>query len=163
LNPRQKTAIIKEALRILDEAGKKEPSIPEIHNLKGTAFLLLGRYGESAESFQEAINLSPGPESYVNLATAYLALEKNSDAINCLQTAQSYDIENMKVMQLMTHMWRRGIFDRKQSLQLIEDLRRWNTVGQKQALRMLKDLRDKGTITKKEFSVLAEQESMRGN
>ena len=163
LQPRQKTAIIKEALRILDEAGKKEPSMPEIQNLKGTALLLLGRYGESAESFQEAINLSPRPESYVNLATAYLALEKNSDAINCLQTAQSYDIENMKVMQLMTHMWRQGIFDRKQSLQLIEDLRRWNTIGQKQAMRMLKDLRDKGTITKKEFSVLAEQESVRGN
>ncbi len=163
LNPRQKTAIIKEALRILDEAGKKEPSLPAIHNLKGTAFLLIGRYGESAESFQEAINLSPAPESYVNLATAYLALGKNGDAIRCLQTAQSYDIENMKVMQLMTHMWRQGIFDREQSLKLIENLRKWDTIGQKQAIRMLKDLRDKGTITPKEFSVLAEQEGLRGN
>ena len=163
LEPRQKMLIIKEALFQLEEAGEKNPHVPEIHNLKGTAFLLMGRYEESVKSFQEAIKLSPGPEAYVNLATAYLSLGKNSDAIACLQTAQAYDIENMKVMQLMSHMWRQGIFNREQSLQLIEDLRKWDIIGSNRAVRMLKDLLDKGTITKKEYSVLDEQERKRGD
>lgn len=162
LEPRQKMLIIKEALFQLEEAGEKNSHVPEIHNLKGTAFLLMGRYEESVKSFRDAINLSPGPEAYVNLATAYLALGKNSDAVACLETARAYDIENLKVMQLMFHMWKQGIFNREQSLQLIEDLKKWDTIGPNQTVDMLKDLRDKGTITKEEYSVLAEQERKRG-
>jgi O-antigen ligase len=157
LNQRQKMLIIKEALNILEKAEGKNPDMPEIQNLKGTAFLLMGRYQDSINSFRESIRLSPSPESYVNLATAYLALGQNSEAVSCLETARAYDIENLKVMQLMFHMWKENIFDREESLQLIEDLRKWGTIGPKQTLNMLQDLRDKGKITRSEYSDLAER------
>lgn len=157
LNQRQKMLIVKEALNILEKAEGRNPGMPEIQNLKGTAFLLMGRYQESVDSFRESIKLSPSPESYVNLATAHLALGQNGEAVSCLKTARAYDIENLKVMQLMFHMWKEDIFDREESLQLIEDLRKWDTIGPKQTLNMLKDLRDKGKISKSEYSSLAEK------
>jgi O-antigen ligase len=163
LEPRQKMLIIKEALFQLEELGRKNPQMPEIHNLKGTAFLLMGRFEESVKSFREAITLSPAPEAYVNLATAYLALGKNSDAMACLETARAYELENLKVLQLMYHMWSQDIFSREQGLKLIQDLEKWNTIGPNQAVRMLKDLRDKGRITREEFSDLAARERKRGN
>ena len=155
LNQRQKMLIIKEALNILEKAEGKNPGLPEIQNLKGTAFLLMGRYQESVNSFRKSIELSPSPESYVNLSTAYLALGMKGEAVSCLKTARAYDIENLKVMQLMFHMWKENIFDREESLQLIEDLRKFDTIGSKQTLNMLQDLRDKGTISEGEFSDLA--------
>ena len=110
LNQRQKMLIIKEALNILEKAEGKNPGLPEIQNLKGTAFLLMGRYQESVNSFRKSIELSPSPESYVNLSTAYLALGMKGEAVSCLKTARAYDIENLKVMQLMFHMWKENIF-----------------------------------------------------
>jgi len=161
LNSRQKISIIKEALHLLDEVEKERIQLADIYNLKGTAYLLSGRYGESAGSFRDSIGLAPSPEAYVNLATAYLSQGKNKEAQDCLVTAQAYDIENQKAIQLMTHMFREGLFSKEESLRQIEALRRWNTIGLHQAIKLYRNLRDKGTITREEYSSLVDKEKSR--
>ncbi len=161
LNQRQKMLIVGEALHLLDEADGNNTQLPEIKNLKGTGYLLSGRYENAVNSFQEAIRLAPSPETYVNLAAAYLALGRDSDAVECLRTAGAYDMENMKVMQLMWHMWNQGNFNRQQSLQLIEDLEEKEIIGPRRKAGMLKDLRDRGLITSREYSDMSSGEGSR--
>lgn len=154
LNPRQKSLIVKEALHILDQAEEKPASMPEIHKLKGTAYLLLGRFDESTKSFKEAARLNPGPEAYVNLATAGLARGDREGAVAALRKAQAYDMENNKARQLMEHMWREGLFDRGESLDLIRALEKENLIDQAGKKEMLAELEKRGLITGEEYQSL---------
>ncbi len=152
LQPRQKLLIIKEALRILDEAEEKNLQLPEIQNLKGTAFLISGRYRESADSFKAAIRLSPSPEAYINLAASCLALGDENQAVQSFNTARAYDTRNLKVLQMMFHMWEQEILDREQSLGLVEALSRTGTISPRRRKNMLEDMLDRGLISRDEVS-----------
>ena len=156
LQPRQKMLIIKEAIRILEEAEKKERQLAEIKNLKGTAFLLSGRNIESAKAFQEAIRISPSPETYINLAATYLAQGADEKAAACLDKARAYDIGNMKVLQMILHMWEQETLGREQSLDIVRDLRDKGIMGYSQRRQLLREIWKRNLISDDEYASLIE-------
>lgn len=80
-----------EGLRFLDEAERMAPRIAEIYNLKGSAYMALGRYDRAAEQYQKAAERIPSPEVYTNLAAAWLAQQKDEPAREALNLALAYN------------------------------------------------------------------------
>ena len=88
---RQSRMFADQALVRLDHAKEVAPSIAETDNLKGSAFMRLGRYGQAAESYRRAVEQIPSPEVATNLAAAYLAQKEWSEAERYLLLALRYD------------------------------------------------------------------------
>lgn len=162
LNPRQRMVIVREALYLLENSEGNNFQSAEIDNLKGTAYLLSGRNREAVQSFKEALKTAPSPESYINLATAYLSLGNREEAVRSLTRAREYDARNLKVLQFMWHMWSNEGFNREESLQLIEQLKEDEVIGSRRATRMLRTLRERGLISSREYSDLVERENEGG-
>jgi O-antigen ligase len=80
----QKRAFADEALSRLEVAEAVAPLMPEVHNLRGSAFMTVGRYPDAIENYQKAAQRIPSPEVLTNLAAAYIAnrqFEKAEDAV----------------------------------------------------------------------------------
>ncbi len=67
-------------------------SVP--HGNLGAIYLLLGQYDKSAAETNEALNLDPNSvTAYVNLATAYLALNRTDEAKATVEQAQAHKLD----------------------------------------------------------------------
>lgn len=88
--PAQKRAIADEALNRLQKAESLAPGFYEVHNLKGSVLMMLGRYEQAVGSYSRGIELGPSPELYTNLAAAHLALGQKNRARECLNLALGY-------------------------------------------------------------------------
>jgi serine/threonine protein kinase/predicted Zn-dependent protease len=67
-------------------------SVP--HGNLGAIYLLLGQYDKSVAETKEALNLDPNSvTAYVNLATAYLALNRTEEAKAAVQQAQAHKLD----------------------------------------------------------------------
>jgi O-antigen ligase len=99
--PAQKRAIAGEALARLEKAQKLAPELRELHNLKGSVLMMLGRYDQAAESYSKGAFFAPSPELYTNLAAAYMALEKRDRAKECLDLALGYAPRYRKARQAL--------------------------------------------------------------
>ena len=97
--PAQKRAIADEALARLEKAEKLAPEFREIHNLKGSVLMMLGRYEQAVASYSMGANYHPSPELYTNLAAAYMALENRQRAQECLDLALGYAPRYRKALQ----------------------------------------------------------------
>jgi O-antigen ligase len=99
--PAQKRAIADEALTRLEKAENLAPEFREVHNLKGSVLMMLGRYELAAESYSRGVESTPSPELYTNLAAAYMALEKKMQARECLNLALAYSPRYSKARQAL--------------------------------------------------------------
>ena len=88
--PDQKRAIADEALARLEKAQELAPDIYELHSLKGSALMMLGRYEQAAASYSQGLDYHPSAELYTNLAAAYIALGQKNKARECLDLALAY-------------------------------------------------------------------------
>ncbi len=79
---------VTEALAIVDKALLKEPSNPQLHNLRGLASSQLGRTGEAEASFREVIKLSPhSATGYANLAVLLAQSGRQAEAVKLFREA----------------------------------------------------------------------------
>jgi len=97
--PSQKRTIADEALARVERAQSMAPEFREVHSLKGSVLMMLGRYEQAAESYLQGVMYVPSPELYTNLAAAYLALEKKHQAKECLDLALGYSPGYRKARQ----------------------------------------------------------------
>lgn len=98
-SPVQKRTIADEALARVERVESLAPEMREIHSLKGSVLMMLGRYEQAAESYLKGVEYVPSPELYTNLAAAYLALEKKRQAKECLDLALGYSPGYRKARQ----------------------------------------------------------------
>lgn len=76
------------ALNTLDKFLDAKPENPEALGLRAQSLLDMGRYGEAAEAFAEAIRFAPSPESYVKRARCFRLLAQPAEAMACLDIAR---------------------------------------------------------------------------
>jgi tetratricopeptide (TPR) repeat protein len=87
----QKRVFADEALSRLQAAEVVAPLMPEVHNLRGSAFMTVGRYPDAIESYQEAAQRIPSPEVLTNLAAAYIANREFDKAEKAVTLALRYE------------------------------------------------------------------------
>ncbi|MBI5204171.1 MAG: tetratricopeptide repeat protein [Nitrospirae bacterium] len=76
------------ALKILQDALKKEPDSPELHGWMGIAMLEMGNARQAAQEFRKAIAIEPGSADFHNgLGYAMLAMESLNDAVASFKEA----------------------------------------------------------------------------
>jgi tetratricopeptide (TPR) repeat protein len=76
-------------LMLLDRAGALHPSMVAIAIVRGSQFLLLGRYDEAIAAYQEALDLEPRAETHFNLGRAFLLAGDREAARRHLDLAAS--------------------------------------------------------------------------
>jgi len=106
--PAQKRAIADEALNRLQKAESLAPGFYEVHNLKGSVLMMLGRYEQAVESYSRGIEYAPSPELYTNLAAAHMALGQNGRARECLDLALGYAPKYKKARQALRFLKKGG-------------------------------------------------------
>jgi len=99
--PAQKRVVADGALARLEKAEELSPEFREVHNLKGSVLMMLGRYEQAVESYKRGIEYLPSPELYTNLAAAYMALGKRQQAEECLTLALNYAPRYTKARQAL--------------------------------------------------------------
>ncbi|UCF38413.1 MAG: hypothetical protein JSU96_06100, partial [Acidobacteriota bacterium] len=104
-NSRQRRTVSDEALTRLERAENWLPDMPEIDNLKGTAYMMLGRYREASESYGLAARGVPSPEVLTNLAASYIAQGKLVEAEAQLELALRYDHRFQKAIDARNHIF----------------------------------------------------------
>jgi O-antigen ligase len=87
----QKRVFADEALSRLEAAEAVAALIPEVHNLKGSAFMTVGRYPEAIENYQKAAQRIPSPEVLTNLAAAFIANRQFGKAEDAVTLALRYE------------------------------------------------------------------------
>jgi tetratricopeptide (TPR) repeat protein len=105
----------KGALSILDDLSQKKISEEFALSLfKGSYFLERQNYGQAAASLEEALKLKPGdPDISYNLAIAYQNINKEDDAIKCLNTVLEVNPQDAQAYSLMgTIYYSKGEYDR---------------------------------------------------
>jgi tetratricopeptide (TPR) repeat protein len=80
----------------------------EIPNLRGSALMLAGQHQAAVASYTRAVDQLPSPESYTNLASAYMALEQWDDAARCVDVALKYDPGFRKAVRAREYLQESG-------------------------------------------------------
>ncbi len=101
---RQKQMILGRVLNILNSADAAAVEFPEIYNLKGGAYLLLGEYPLAAENYSLAAGRIPSAEVLTNLAAAQIAANKKAEAEELLRRALRYDPQYNKAQQALQYL-----------------------------------------------------------
>jgi tetratricopeptide (TPR) repeat protein len=101
---RQKQPILGRVLSILDSASAIDEEFPEIYNLKGGAYLLLGEYPLAAENYSLAASRIPSAEVLTNLAAAQIATGKKKEAEELVRRALRYDPQYTKAQQALQYL-----------------------------------------------------------
>jgi len=98
--------VAQRALRHLAEADGISPVRHQVHNLKGSAHLLLGDYEEAAREYSEAANSIPSPEVLTNLAMALHATGEKDHAEELLKKALRYNPDYQKAARALDYVRR---------------------------------------------------------
>lgn len=99
--PRGTRLLADEAGARLDRAHRLAPHIREYWNLRGTAFLMLGRYQEARQYYEKAIQKLPTPETYTNLAASCMQARDYEAARSHLETALRYNPRYSKALEAL--------------------------------------------------------------
>ncbi len=91
LNTRQLRTVATRALALLDRPESSRAWFPELHSLRGSAAMFLGRYRMAEASYRKAIVRIPSPETMTNLAAALIAQNECEKAEPFLQSALRYN------------------------------------------------------------------------
>ena len=91
LNPRQLRRVATRALALLERAESGYDGFPELHNLRGSAAIFLGRYQLAETSYRKAVERIPSPETMTNLASALIAQNDCEKAQPYLASALRYN------------------------------------------------------------------------
>ncbi len=102
--PDQRRAFADQALGRLERAEASTGRFAEVHNLKGAAYMRLGRYGRAVESYQRAAESIPSPEVLTNLAAAHLARDETEAAERYIGLALKYDHRYEKARQALRYI-----------------------------------------------------------
>ena len=89
-NARQRRAVVR-ALNLLESSQSSYSGFPELHNLRGSAAMILGRYELAESSYKKAIETIPSPEIMTNLAAALIAQRECEKATAYLESALHYN------------------------------------------------------------------------
>ena len=87
---RQRRTLSSKVLSMLNETEAGYDGFPEIHNLKGSAAMFLGRHQLATASYEEVTKQIPSPETMTNLAAALIAQNKCEEAEVYLDSALAY-------------------------------------------------------------------------
>ena len=102
--PLQRVVFAKAALVKLENAERLYPRFYEIHNLRGSASMVLGRHAEAVRHYGRAAGYLPSPELLTNLAAGYLALERFDVARSLLETALRYNPGYPRARQALEYL-----------------------------------------------------------
>ena len=91
LNARQLRSVAARALALLEHAESGYAGFPELHNLRGSAAMFLGRYQQAETSYRKAVERIPSPETMTNLAAALIAQNDCEKAEPYLDSALRYN------------------------------------------------------------------------
>ncbi len=91
LNARQLRTVAARAMSLLESAESGRSGFPELHSLRGSAAIFLGRYQLAEASYRKAIERIPSPETMTNLAAALIAQNDCEKAKPYLQSALHYN------------------------------------------------------------------------
>ena len=91
LNSRQLRRVATRALALLERAESGYGGFPELHNLRGSAAMFLGRYQLAERSYRKAVERIPSPETMTNLAAALIAQNDCEKAQPYLASALRYN------------------------------------------------------------------------
>lgn len=99
-----------EALRTLSNYIQARPDNAEALALRAKSLQILGRFGEAAEAYAEAIRIAPQAESYMERARCFRALQSPAEALACLDIARLslgdlaiFELEAMDCEREMQH------------------------------------------------------------
>jgi O-antigen ligase len=95
---------IQGALRRLAEAEGRSPVRHQVHNLKGSAYALLGDYEAAAREYSEAATSIPSPEVITNLAIALHATGRKAQAEELLKQALRYNPDYRKAASALRYV-----------------------------------------------------------
>ncbi len=102
----QKRVFADEALSRLEAAEALAPVMPEVHNLRGSALMIAGRFSDAIVSYQRAAQRIPSPEVLTNLAAAFIADRQFSLAEESLTLALRYEPAYPKAMEARNYLAR---------------------------------------------------------
>jgi len=97
---------VQSALRHLAAAEGMSPVRHQVHNLKGSAHMLLGEYGLAAREYSEAAISIPSPEVLTNLAMALHATGQKDQAEELLKRALRYNPDYQKAARALDYVQR---------------------------------------------------------
>ena len=98
--PTQRAAARK-ALDLAERAGQLCSSCYRVHDLRGSALLLLGRYSEAVESYSRAASVIPSAEIYTNLGMAHFQNRNPEKARQSIETALRYRPQYQQAQQAL--------------------------------------------------------------
>ncbi len=103
-DPRRTRIFADEALTRLERLEGESLRFPEIYNLEGSALMLLGRYDKAVQQYGKATHRLPSPETYTNLAAAYMAAGKPEEARPLLDAALHYNPDYGRARQALEYL-----------------------------------------------------------
>lgn len=101
LPPQQRRMVADQVLARLAPYTFSPSRWPELHSLRGTAYLMSGRFESAVPAYQAAVAYIPSPELFTNLAAGYLAQQDRDRAREALEMALKYDSGYDKARQAM--------------------------------------------------------------
>ncbi|HUV13112.1 MAG TPA: O-antigen ligase family protein, partial [Acidobacteriota bacterium] len=102
----QKRVFADEALSRLEAAEALAPVMPELHNLRGSALMMVGRFPDAIASYQEAAQRIPSPEVLTNLAAAFIADRQFNMAEESVTLALRYEPAYPKALEARNYLAR---------------------------------------------------------
>ncbi|MGH9341414.1 MAG: O-antigen ligase family protein [Acidobacteriota bacterium] len=106
---RQRRIIAGEALRRLEHAEDLYPYFYDVHNLAGSAKVLMGRPAEAVKDLRKASVYLPSPEVFTNLGAAYLADRRFDKARASIELALRYNPDSFKARQALNYLETNGL------------------------------------------------------
>ena len=107
-NARQRRAVVIRALKLVESTESSYSGFPELHNLRGSAAMILGRYELAESSYKKAIETIPSPETMTNLAAALIAQRECEKATAYLESALNYNSSYPKARRARRHCREQG-------------------------------------------------------
>ncbi len=104
LDQRRTRIFADEALTRLQRVEEHANRFQEIYNLEGSALMLLGRHDKAVQSYGKATVGLPSPETYTNLAAAYMAAGEPEKARPLLETALDYNPSYQRARDALSYL-----------------------------------------------------------
>ena len=108
LDSRQLRRVATRAMALLERAESGYAGFPELHNLRGSAAIFLGRYQLAETSYRKAVERIPSPETMTNLAAALIAQNDWEKAEPYLASALRYNRMYREAVEASRYCRRQG-------------------------------------------------------
>ena len=106
-----------EALDEFQRVIQLRPDVAAAHFNLANSLLSLGRWHEAAQTLETCVSLEPSPESFENLAAAYVRCERLDDAIDALRKSLQHRPEELSTtLRLASLLTARESYQESQQL-----------------------------------------------